>query len=541
MRQILVSFLSLILATRAAGEIMPMPRVVGVVPGSMLVVPVRLGDPRDRLSVPACRFEVGGMGEVELVWFSIGAGQGVRTPLRAWLGVDRTWRTVAAADAGAGDGLGFWGLCLGVPGDAQGSLWIGERLVRTRMIASGQGLGMLVEVESSPDLIAALEAEATDPFRFWHAQLVLGEDGVGEVGFGNEKLSAWARGLGVSWQLALGELRRTNPDLARTLAARLWRTAHLGGGGEVAWAVWPQSPAALNDLLEMLLDPTRTGDRRAAMVELWLEEQVRILSWMIDPFSGGRGATVGLVNLHDKAEIAWLWEQRLGAATPTELAPGEMTRVELASDGLDATWEIRTSAWTMRVPVSGGAIGLRPPGALLGPLLEDWTLESFEGRLSAASNETQVRALLYRVPVVTGREGDGATPGVLLRYEDRVRYVWRLHLEGRGDDGSTVRVWLGPQGSARHVLRCSSEGWIADDLGGGGRQPVHAIREGDRWVMQIDLPAGASEADGLLHIGLERVDARGVRSSWPAARLPWDNEPARMVFDANTWLGLGGD
>ncbi len=525
------------LTAPARAEITPLPRVVALRPASTLVLPVRLSDPRDRLTIPPCRFERTEIENIELVWFAVTEGQGVRTPLRAWLDVDRTWRTIPAAEAGAGDGVGFWALCLRVPDSARGSLWIADRMVLTRWLDSD--LAPFPPIHLTRDLAAALEEERTDPYRYWHARLAL--QNAPAASFNNEKLTAWAEGLADSWRLALTDLHATDPNLARQLTNRLWRTAHLAG--QVEWSLWPTSPAALQDLLEILLDPTRTPDRRAAIVELWLEEQPRVLTWMIEPFAEP-GPTVTLLNLTDKPEIAWLSEQSGVAASPRELPPGEMTPVTLPAADAPATWEIRTTDRTTRVPVAAGPIAMRPPGAILGPLLSDWTLESFQNRAPAAPTQ-QVRAMLYRVPIVRGATADaapntnGSPPGVLRRYQDRVHYIWRIHLEAQGD--AIIHIWLGPQNSPRHVLRCSNEGWIADARRNAARQPIPVVHTAERWTMQIDLPSTATEPDGTLHIGLERLTPRGERSTWPAARLPWDNEPARMIFSPNTWLGFHGD
>ena len=53
------------------------------------------------------------------------------------------------------------------------------------------------------------------------------------------------------------------------------------------------------------------------------------------------------------------------------------------------------------------------------------------------------------------------------------------------------------------------------------------------------LPPHAIEPSGVLRLGVERLDERGVRSAWPRALLPWESEPGRAAIDTRGWERIG--
>ncbi len=69
---------------------------------------------------------------------------------------------------------------------------------------------------------------------------------------------------------------------------------------------------------------------------------------------------------------------------------------------------------------------------------------------------------------------------------------------------------------------------------------VRFVKEEARWAAFVPIDAACIEPESLVRIGLVRVDARGVRGSWPRAMLPWQVEPSRVLFSLREWGGLSG-
>jgi len=57
------------------------------------------------------------------------------------------------------------------------------------------------------------------------------------------------------------------------------------------------------------------------------------------------------------------------------------------------------------------------------------------------------------------------------------------------------------------------------------------------WSAWVPIPASV-QAGRLVRVGMQRVDARGVRSAWPRPMMPWQIEPGRVALDLGQWLGL---
>jgi hypothetical protein len=109
-------------------------------------------------------------------------------------------------------------------------------------------------------------------------------------------------------------------------------------------------------------------------------------------------------------------------------------------------------------------------------------------------------------------------------------------------------VWLffGPSARPTKILRVDLTGTVTFEQPRDPMVPpemdqppghVDINRAVDRWSFRLPLPPGAVEADGLLRIGIVRMDATGRRSSWPRPMLPWQLEPGRAALDTSAWSG----
>ncbi|MBX3357818.1 MAG: hypothetical protein KF745_05255 [Phycisphaeraceae bacterium] len=89
---------------------------------------------------------------------------------------------------------------------------------------------------------------------------------------------------------------------------------------------------------------------------------------------------------------------------------------------------------------------------------------------------------------------------------------------------------VAPDGSFFDLTRASAAGGEPRAI---GRVPVRV--GADRWSCWIPVPPGCIERGTFVHLGITRTDARGVRTAWPRAMMPWQREPGRAVVDMSAW------
>jgi hypothetical protein len=217
---------------------------------------------------------------------------------------------------------------------------------------------------------------------------------------------------------------------------------------------------------------------------------------------------------------------------------------------------VRTGTHSFAPTLYSTRVPALAPGVVIGPFHPDWRLrewltagadDEYSKRLgpwsqtSLADPSWTTTGQVYRG--VDAPLAGGETP------PDR----WLLYVElnepagrrGNADDlsGSTdiLRVWFGPFGRSSVVLRVLPDGRVIDESGpgpGAGRdipRVVRVARSDHGWSCWVPLPISAIEKNGTLRIGVERVDGRGVRTSWPRPSLPWQQEPSRIAIDTTIW------
>lgn len=214
-----------------------------------------------------------------------------------------------------------------------------------------------------------------------------------------------------------------------------------------------------------------------------------------------------------------------GASAPLPGHRAAVLRADAPSiAGAARSLVLRAEGFEALIPAATGAIPVRPPGLRAGPLIAERDIVSVTRDQQFVPREERATfATLQRAP-----DGEG----------------WELDAECRGvpppgaDD--VLRVWLGPFGSPRAVVTVHADGRAADERATPPAPAPGVVvrREARAWRATIPIPASALEP-GRLRFALERVDSRGLRTSWPRPMMPDQPEPGRAIADLTAWGGLG--
>ncbi len=390
----------------------------------------------------------------------------------------------------------------------------------------------------APALRRLLEPERRSPVRRWRYRLLAHAASEPGDAFEDPIIEALARQEEGRWSWALRALAMADRDLAQRVARRLVATTTFGAG--VVAPTWPSSQADLDALLPDLLDPTLDGARRAQRAEAFLMAQPAATAWIIDDAgtpdatTGRPSVAVGVANLSERVVLAAAVPgERITDAEPRELGPDTAMRlyVSYANEApIDAAIGVAVGSLRATLHPMVSRVPGAPPGVALGPLIPDFTLETWiAGGSTVAPDPAWVGAAM------------------LLR-KDR---VWTLFMEcARAGDAAatpqedTVRLWIGPTARPRLVLRVGESGYahVEQALPGAGGtdapDPAAGVTVASRaakWVCEVKIPDWCIEPDGTLRVGLERVDSRGARSAYPRPMLPWQAEPGRIVVDTGAW------
>lgn len=548
------------------------PRI-DVVAGSMLVAPVRVvGDASSVKALPA-RLDDGRKVEALLRCISVALDPSAPA---TWLPPAANW-SVDTKPAGGTDGVGAtWVLVMQLPADAAGqSVWVGNSKLPlnwlpapSALVRADERFGWPAPIESArltPELRELLSPEAESPVRRWRHRLVTtGLDPrreaearltLGLSEFSDPILEGLARQGESKWSVAIAWLWRDRPELARRLAMRLACVVDFGAGHFApAWAI---DQAELDALVADLVDPELSTDGRIARAETWLKAQEPIVAWMADDagLSAPDSADESLTNSVSSVRLANLTDRGLTVSigamgAKAELSAIEALRVATLATSMPGTSSVRdgesesvasivltSGSWGVSLSPLAERVAVRPPGRTFGGLQADLTLRSWRSPSSASGGPalSDTRAMLARGAPVLGGED-----------------AWYLMVEcrrvSRADDPAKdrVEVWIGPREHPRLVIQLAAIGEATliqaerpDDV----RSIVERVRfvkEETRWAAFVPIDAACIEPESLVRIGLVRVDARGVRGSWPRAMLPWQVEPSRVLFSLREWGGLSG-
>lgn len=546
-------------AEARAGTDAPGPRMreqaarLDVVAGSRVVIPLGRGSgPWDAARLGAMPLET----QFRRVVVRVPAPGPGEEPLQSWLPAPGEWTSVPMTAGGTGSVVAL----VRLPDRPDGEvLSIAGRSFRVNWLPTPAGLvrvatdpseeaGAAVEdpwapvepeVARTPEALQLAADEARTPLGRWRYRLLV--DGLSpsrdEVestpAFEDEVIESIARQNEARWRVALAWLWSVDADLASRLKQRLAAIARFPGG--TLAPAWPTDHARLDALLADLLDPQATPRQRAVAAEEFLDDLPAAVAWVID--DGGAldaqrqtvVATVGVTNLMDRSSLAWLdlptQDGRGSSPQPVAVASRATGTLSLAlvREGFSPVIRANLSRWSQTLATVPVLTPATPPGLTLGPLLPDWTLETWSAaRVPAPRASWTTAALLTRV----------SDPGTGLP-------SWELLMEcarvpGAGDETlERVIIEAGAPGSS--VRREVSLSGTVTDAGGTALSAVVVKVEPSRWTFRLALPAGAVERDGVLRLSLSRVDALGRRSSWPRPALPWQASPARASIDTSAW------
>jgi hypothetical protein len=517
-----------------------------------------------------------------------------------WLGseVKTTSREVTREEALALPGEDSLVIAIDPPARAASStIWIGTQRVPVQWLPA---IATMVQTESGLDpatgsrawqptrgpmntvaISDLLAAQAAEPLTRWRARLV--EDGLSPIHderfapINDPLLSVFGEQLIQRWQIALARLYLHDAKLATRLRAALGQLAEVEPG--VIVPAWNPLPQATDRLLSDLLDSRIAPQRRAELAEQWLREQPAFTAWVrddggvlvekdADSVDGRRTplATIALTNLSATEELAWIaprdsaaapdprpLEPRKTLAVATPVMPLDAAGQQMAQRGVtamlapdsrrDITATLGNDA--VRLSVIDGPIAITPPGLATGVFARDMRLAEWLSATTPTDEPAWATAAMFFRAAPSPSDPGTTNP----------RRLWQIFVEcamPADADRSRESIWIytGTPGAAAAVWRVSLDGTITgmraqdreltdslgEDLGSGGRRAEVIMLDG-RAMVRIPLPPGAIEEDGLVRIGLVRMDARGVRSAWPRALTPWQDEPSRAVVDTRAWDG----
>ncbi len=512
-----------------------------------------------------------------------GVGVGNASRVREWIGTSVVWRTSKSApkqseqNAGA-PSSGFWVAAVSVPEGGDGA---GVEIDRRRVAVMGagaEGLPRVRRVATSAFAREMLSGLRRSPMVRWRARLAAGEplistgaDHAADL-FADATLEGLARTTEREWSGVLARLNAANAELASRFASRLAGVVDIGEGVEIP--VWPadaNSGVAMESLLSDLLRAGGDRDRAAKIAEAWLAAQpvggavVIDDAAAIDLRSGLTFPSVLLANLSDQpaAAIASRVETAepemlrlepfaavfasVGAAAKVEegVDPRRRTGIEAMRDGVAQRTmaDVRVGDWRGKRAVVGEIAKIRPPGMDIGPLLSDWTQQTF---LAAAMDETP-RGEMQISGSVSGfggrlkpadDQGGAAGPGRWLIMFEIVRPQAGGANNAAKEERSELVLSFGPRGgTASQTLRVLADGSLYEVRNGQAMAAGNATlkRSGDRTFYWVPVPSAAIEAGKVLRLGLVRIDERGRRSAWPRPMLPWQTEPGRIAVDLSSW------
>lgn len=472
-----------------------------------------------------------------------------------WLPPAGLWTTISAPNEAAGVGAGFWALVANLPLDAAGQgLWIERGLLEINWIAVPQVESdhpalapVYPEALGSPGYDSFIAPERKSPARRWRAMLStqgltssLPQPVAGGASpdtgpdAGSDALDALAMQQQARWAAALLRLHADDPDVCVNLRRAL--CAHAAFENGVRAPAWMLEQTGLDRLLREMLHPNASAQARLRAARNFMDDQAPALAWviddagLIDAASGGSLATLGLVNLSDRATLAWAAPTRSHDTPTLEPIPaGSGAMLTSTSSPIpNGTGLVRVNVgrWSVERAVLRDPLTVVPPGSRMGPFLPGWTLESWQSGSDpmprAPDAPWTTAALLERLP---GSEGDWTI------------YVECMRPADAGSDADAVRIWIGPRGRPTAVLRVTRDGSAGNELS--IQSQIELAQDvtvsGDRWTFRVRLPRNAVDSNGVLMLGMERLGSKAQRWSWPRAMTPWQVEPGRARFSLEGW------
>lgn len=545
-----------------------LPLRVDVVPGRPLIIPLdadSAGRPVSAALAGGRQLEV----TVHRVWLEPDTAPD-GTGANSWLSSEGNWASEELRPGDRAHPGGLWVARIVLPpGEGGEDVVINGRHVATNWLPPPANLPRS-EVGAAvdpwlPTRPAGMPAPVLDDLRFsrecraplsrWRWLLLkngLHPEGIPDAELEDPIAADVARVQEDRWRVALARLWGEDPDLAMRLKQRLSAVVEFGPG---VWApAWGCDRVMLDRLLADLLDPTLGRARRAAIAERWLEDQIPAVAWVVDD-GGTLDSTrrhvlpsVGLASLLDRATLSWAGWKEPGVTPDLQPLASMTVRQFIAAPSPEENagagrLSTHVGRWSGEVGVLTRPLPLTPPGLTMTPFFLDWSMDGWlMQRTSAPAEAWLTAALLHRPPE---EPGAAATASRSKRWEV---FVECKLVEGQGDPSrETVYLYTGPLGRPTAIVRVSLSGVVENlpvpgmpaELAEIAAPPATTtiVRGADRWAFRVPLPPGSVERDGIVRLGLMRVDALGRRSATPRPMLPWQTEPPRIAVDTSSWGG----
>lgn len=432
----------------------------------------------------------------------------------SWTGAPVEWSVGALIEDELAPGASAVALVPPLPADAS-MLSIGGGEVRFEPSAKGWP-PPLAGARKDPPAPQLVDGELGDPTRAWRVDLAMvlaGETAIDRGG----GLAALRRQHAARWQAALARLSAVDAALASRVAGSVARVVRIDGLVAPAWSADLRRVEAL---LASLLAPDADAGALKLGAEAWLADEPDAVAWVIDDGGEDRPALIGVANLTDAPATASI--SASGAVELVVVEPCSATQIAIAQPGGSPSVlaETRVGNAVFQLELVTQPIPCAPPGVRMGPLLPQWTMPEWLGERSGGIDGGWATAALLQP-----RSGGGAG--------------WEVFLDCRaaraGED--SVRLTLGPPADLDGEVRVSRSGKIE---GTGVLSGVKgAVREeSDRWTATLEIPEAAM-ARGVVTVGIERLDSRGFRSTWPRRVTPWQRHLPGGEIDLSAWGGLG--
>lgn len=518
-------------------------RRVDAIPGRTLVLPVDLRGHVDLRTAPRLRLDDGRDLDARLVWIGIAEPASGRWATYRWLAPPGRWIVIPASAGSIPPSIGAWFVVADLPLDSVGQgLWLGRARLNVHWLSlhlparAGWTSPAPLDLSGSRTLLRLAEPDAQSPVRRWRSRLLSGTlldstlDPTASPPFDEPILEALARQNEARWAFGLSRLERTDPGLALSLARALAGAVQFEDA--VLAPVWTLGDADHAPVLDALLDPRLADAALVDRVRAWIDAGIRQVAWIVDDAGllspTGVAARLGVANLTPSESLLAAAQSAPGTRGSMELRPIEPRQVRFFEVEIPAgtgpiltSADVRIGTALRRLEVMSGSLPAEPPGLLIAPFFRDWTLATWMPQIPEPDLSPE-----------------WATAAVLQR--DRAPDEWVLTVECRWapptpDAREVVRIWLGPRETPHAVLRLSSDGVVIDERATEPSPPGWAtvVREPDRWIARVRLPAAA--LDDTIRLGIERIDARARRSAWPRPMLPWQPEPGRALVNLRAW------
>jgi hypothetical protein len=400
--------------------------------------------------------------------------------------------------------------------------------------------------------------DPSSPFDHWRWALLAerldhsppGLSAYGEIG------ALVARHQADLWRHGLARLERRSRGVAARCRELLTQTCR---DGEIEFAGWITDPAALAELLSILLDQRRDEDDLVPRALQWADARDPLLWWVEREFGDHVQLAIGNLD-HDRRVARFTWPGVEETPIAALLEPWTLNRATVdrplrpAPPGFglpappepDRLWlHGVTGDRVLRAAVGPRALEAAPPGLAIGPLLPTLTLaEAWSHQQRPVAPGRATTAVLRRIQqrwelfIDCRREAaEGSSAEVVpLRPLDqrhgaddlRSLEAVTLHFGPAGVDGSAIAMVCVPETGAVRMFAGRHDGSLV----------VHRRSLADRWYCRIVVPDSwlGSDPEAITALGLIRThgDSEAMETA-PGPVAPWLRDLPHLHVSLGSW------